>query len=747
MRLFIIGTVIALFMGPLTVHAQGISQLDQWKSTTTPYSALTTLIDGKNLYLPRSNATTSTQTANRFCLTADTCITTWPSSGLSFSYPFPSNATTTALTFTNGASVAKLTNLTSNGFVKTSGGDGTINIDTATYLTSALTSLNGLTGATQTFATTSTAGGFGFSSVGTTHTLNIPTASATTVLGLLSSTDWTTFNNKSGFSYLFPNNATTTLLTFSGGASTTAFSSNTLAVGQTATTTITSAGFVGVGSSSPWAKLSVTGTNTSSATAGFVIADSANAPKAIFTNGGQLLMGTTTNYGLAIPMQIGGAVGGGAWIRMCREDGSFFCTFWNSGNGAFNQVQTGTGFFTVSNGATFSGGSFSGGTQVIAIRGNTLLVGTSTNNSTTGGHLGIWGTNGFSNYFSVTDPSVGNSYFGDVFQITSAGRVGVGTTTPYAQLSVATPSGATGSLTTLFAIASSTASATTTLFAVNNKGYVGIGTTTPRAMLEIVDNGTIASDGTTAVMTVHAASASPYLGAFFNDAYSRTVPLLQYFGWTNAATNVSGILGGDFEMGNAAANKLVFYTNGYASPRMSITGTGLVGIGTTSPTQALLTVATPNGATGSLSNLFRIASSTPTATTTLFNIDNKGQVSNTSAGVTGLLAPFKEGGYLLASSTMGTGTTTKKFSGWSAATTYTKFGCTSSGSGTFVAVLGDSNSSTTPVVSGTSLTTTFTTMSSNNAFTAGEAVWIAYGSVSGTVVDPSCSYQRTVDAQ
>ena len=63
------------------------------------------------------------------------------------------------------------------------------------YLTSAITSLNGLTTATQTFATTSNNGNFGFTSSGSTHTLNIPTASASS-LGLLSSDDWTIFNNK-----------------------------------------------------------------------------------------------------------------------------------------------------------------------------------------------------------------------------------------------------------------------------------------------------------------------------------------------------------------------------------------------------------------------------------------------------------------------------------------------------------------------------------------------------------------------
>jgi len=56
-------------------------------------------------------------------------------------------------------------------------------------------SLNGLTGAIQTFATGSSGTDFAISSVGTTHTFNIPTASGSN-RGLLSTSDWTTFNNK-----------------------------------------------------------------------------------------------------------------------------------------------------------------------------------------------------------------------------------------------------------------------------------------------------------------------------------------------------------------------------------------------------------------------------------------------------------------------------------------------------------------------------------------------------------------------
>jgi hypothetical protein len=58
-----------------------------------------------------------------------------------------------------------------------------------------ITAINSLTGAAQTLATGSTGTDFGISSTGTTHTFNIPTASASN-RGLLSSANWSTFNGK-----------------------------------------------------------------------------------------------------------------------------------------------------------------------------------------------------------------------------------------------------------------------------------------------------------------------------------------------------------------------------------------------------------------------------------------------------------------------------------------------------------------------------------------------------------------------
>lgn len=58
-----------------------------------------------------------------------------------------------------------------------------------------LTAINSLTGAAQTLTTGTTGTDFAISSSGSTHTFNLPTASATN-RGALSSTDWSTFNGK-----------------------------------------------------------------------------------------------------------------------------------------------------------------------------------------------------------------------------------------------------------------------------------------------------------------------------------------------------------------------------------------------------------------------------------------------------------------------------------------------------------------------------------------------------------------------
>ena len=104
----------------------------------------------------------------------------------------------------------------------------------ATSSASGITSFNGLTTSSQTLATTTNDGGWGFSSSVSTHTLNIPQAKSTNPFGLLSATDWSTFNSKeNALTFLYPltrlvntislSDMATTSVTCSGATSCTSF--------------------------------------------------------------------------------------------------------------------------------------------------------------------------------------------------------------------------------------------------------------------------------------------------------------------------------------------------------------------------------------------------------------------------------------------------------------------------------------------------------------------------------------------
>jgi hypothetical protein len=86
-------------------------------------------------------------------------------------------------------------------FVTTSGRNITLHTEdnnlcqVITTFTTGLNALNGLTAQVQNFATGTTGTDFGISSASSTHTFNLPTASASN-RGALSSGDWSTFNGK-----------------------------------------------------------------------------------------------------------------------------------------------------------------------------------------------------------------------------------------------------------------------------------------------------------------------------------------------------------------------------------------------------------------------------------------------------------------------------------------------------------------------------------------------------------------------
>lgn len=106
--------------------------------------------------------------------------------------------TPTSLFHTNGTvRFQNLSTNTINDVILTTDSNGNVSTRTLTSLlnNNALLSLNGLTNSIQTFAVGTSGSDFGIISSGTTHTFNIPTASASN-RGLLSTTDWDAFTNK-----------------------------------------------------------------------------------------------------------------------------------------------------------------------------------------------------------------------------------------------------------------------------------------------------------------------------------------------------------------------------------------------------------------------------------------------------------------------------------------------------------------------------------------------------------------------
>ncbi len=211
-----------------------------------------------------------------------------------------------------------------------------------------------------------------------------------------------------------------------------------LNVVENGTNSITSkSGNVGIGTTSPFARLSVTGAGTGTGTT-FQVADSSNVPKFTLLDNGTVSIGTTTASNM-VNIQGTGSNVMNLYSSLGQRLYSFTDSVFNiGGNGAnpsfLMEAANGADWFQV-NGGTISfngqGGTTDAGSNIGA-RFDIYPV----NDSTDVLHLKL-PSSANSNYFLISSPS---SSAGDVFIVKGAGTggyVGISTTSPWRKLSVA----------------------------------------------------------------------------------------------------------------------------------------------------------------------------------------------------------------------------------------------------------------------------------------------------------------------
>ncbi|MFA6554524.1 MAG: hypothetical protein WCS89_03370 [Candidatus Paceibacterota bacterium] len=395
------------------------------------------------------------------------------------------------------------------------------------------------------------------------------------------------------------------------------------------------AGELGVGTTTPYSRLSVWGASTGTNRM-FELTNSASTTlMSVLENGtgyfsGNIGIGTTTPGSI---LSLGDT--GSNTINISATATSTFGT----------GINLRTGCFAVNDVCIGGGGGAGDGTS-----SSTLL---SDYNTWTG--LNVFG------YASTTQiSSTGNAYFA-----TTGGNVGIGSTSPFAKLSI--HAGATDTYnSTLFAIASSTSAyATTTLFSVLANGSISMGTSTATTTIAggfNVGNGGLIYEAYTGITSASSLQTGNFnfetnagavswaelvidSGAPANTPQSYTAhlnsaPMLTIGGLSDGGGNITNAgvgIGTTSPWGSFAispftttypAFNIGTTTATFTGSYFMVSGTGNVGIATSSP-YAKLSI---QGATSGTTPLFAISTSTNASPS--LQIDQNGLLTMNTPGAT-----------------------------------------------------------------------------------------------------------------